>query len=327
MKIYLRIFLLLFLSLPSFCLENKIYSISVCTTSSKEEANRCKENISRISNLETFIQENPNKTYSSYLGNFNSYNEAKHQLNNSPAFIKKQKPFIKIIEKKIANENIQILDEKINEKMKQIDESIIKINKEIKESKNLDFLNYLEDMKKLNAIAISSIKPNPIILLNNNDSFENLIIQVDSSKNIMFLKGKNKDGKIIDIKTYKVSTAKTNIKKPQGIGSITSISLNPQWNPTDRTLKAFRQKGIILPSIVPFGHKLNYMGSAKINLTHKVDGQEVYRIHGTLSEDTIGTNESGGCIRMKNKEVVELVTLLNEFTNNKDFSKVKVILE
>ena len=62
-------------------------------------------------------------------------------------------------------------------------------------------------------------------------------------------------------------------------------------------LKAFKEKGINLPAVVPYGDKLNYMGAAKINLSHKVDGQEVYRIHGTLNENTIGTNESSGCIR------------------------------
>ena len=48
------------------------------------------------------------------------------------------------------------------------------------------------------------------------------------------------------------------------------------------------------------------MGAAKINLTHRINGKEVYRIHGTLDESTIGTNESSGCIRMKNNEVIEL---------------------
>ncbi|PUE64372.1 L,D-transpeptidase [Arcobacter caeni] len=143
----------------------------------------------------------------------------------------------------------------------------------------------------------------------------------------MFLKGKNSNGEIIDIKTYKVSTAKTTIKKPLGLGSITSISLNPQWNPTNKTLKAFREKGINLPSVVPFGDKQNYMGAAKINLSHRVNGQDVYRIHGTLSEDTIGTNESSGCIRMKNKEVVELATLLEKFSKTKSFNNISVVLE
>ncbi|MEZ4694547.1 MAG: hypothetical protein R2837_11305 [Aliarcobacter sp.] len=39
--------------------------------------------------------------------------------------------------------------------------------------------------------------------------------------------------------------------------------------------------------MVPPGHKYNFMGAAKINLTHKVDGKSTYRIHGTLNEKTI----------------------------------------
>ena len=97
MKIYFKILLFCFLWQPSFCLGNNIYSISVCTTSSKEDANRCKEEILKTSNLEAFIQENPNKSYSTYFGNFNSYNEASSTLNSSSNFIKKQKPFIKEI--------------------------------------------------------------------------------------------------------------------------------------------------------------------------------------------------------------------------------------
>ena len=56
------------------------------------------------------------------------------------------------------------------------------------------------------------------------DRFKIDSLKIDSLKNIMFLKGKNKDGKSIDIKSYVVSTAKTSIKKPQGTGTITSIS-------------------------------------------------------------------------------------------------------
>ena len=120
MKIYIRIFLLLFLSTPSFCFENKTYSISVCTTSSKEDANRCKENISKTSDLETFVQENPNKTYSAYLGNFDSYDEAKNVLNNSSDFVKKQKPFIKEIKNLQKVKIKKIFNKKNNHLMKRL---------------------------------------------------------------------------------------------------------------------------------------------------------------------------------------------------------------
>jgi len=427
---------LLFFLLFTFtnALEKETYSISVCTTSSKEDANRCKEDILKTSKLEAFILKNQKETYSTYLGVFTTYDEAKEILNNSSTFIKKQKPFIKKIEKNKKNEinlntqeNIKMVEveEKIrnvDEEIKKLDEKIIdmKIEKEkalseeqrkkandenlkLKEEKDKTLAEFqkiekekalfeeqrkksevenlkLKEEKDKTLAEIQKIEKEKSLAeaqkikddkekalfeeqrkksevenlklkeekdktlaefqkiekekalseelhnLNNLDNFEKLLIKVDSVKNIMFLKGKNSNGEIIDIKTYKVSTAKTTVKKPLGEGFITSISLNPQWNPTNKTLKAFKEKGINLPSIVPFGDKLNYMGAAKINLSHKVDGQEVYRIHGTLSENTIGTNESGGCIRMKNKDVFELATLLNQYASIKNLSSIKVIL-
>ncbi len=368
MKIYFIVFLFYIFVQPSFCLENKIYSISVCTTSSKEAANRCKENISKNTNIETFIQENLNKSYSTYLGKFTTYDETKKVLNNSSDFVKKQKPFIKIIknykEIEITAQNTQE-NKNVEKRILEIDKIINKIDKALEEVQKIEKEKNLSDeQRKRTEIEIQKeqeirkkieteaqkmkaeveekrIKEEQEVTekfrkekeennsqkINELNDFENLIIKVDSTKNIMLLKGKDIKGKITDIKTYKVSTAKNSIKKPLGIGSITSISLNPQWHPTDKTLKAFREKGINLPSVVPFGHKLNYMGAAKINLTHRVNGQEVYRIHGTISEETIGTYESSGCIRMKNKEVTELATLLENFSKAKSLNNISVILE
>lgn len=163
-------------------------------------------------------------------------------------------------------------------------------------------------------------------LLSETGAYKTLIIEVDSSKNMMFVKGQNSRG-ITNLRSYKVSTAKKDIKKPLGEGQITSIALNPVWYPTADTIANFKKKGIELPAKVPAGDKLNYMGSAKINLTHKVEGKETFRIHGTINEKTIGSYESSGCIRMKNKEVVQLVYLLNEFIDFRSMDDIKVVLK
>ena len=78
---------------------------------------------------------------------------------------------------------------------------------------------------------------------------------------------------------------------------------------------------------MPPGNRYNYMGAAKINLTHIVDGKNTFRIHGTLSENTIGTNESSGCIRMKNNEVIQLASLLDKFADLKNIDNIKVFLK
>lgn len=158
------------------------------------------------------------------------------------------------------------------------------------------------------------------------ENFEQILIEVDSVSNSMKVKAKI-DNEYKDIKTYRVSTAKKDTTKPLGIGNISKISLNPIWYPTQSTKISFKKRGIILPDVVPPGHKFNYMGAAKINLTHIVDGKSTYRIHGTLNEKTIGTNESAGCIRMKNDEVLQLATLLNKFANLKSMDDIKVVLK
>ncbi|MGJ0370866.1 L,D-transpeptidase [Aliarcobacter cryaerophilus] len=159
----------------------------------------------------------------------------------------------------------------------------------------------------------------------NLNNYDELIIKVDSKTNVMELFAKDGENEE-KIKSYIVSTGKDSIKKPLGVGRISQISLNPVWYPTQDTKKSFAKKGIILPNVVPPNHKYNYMGMAKLNLTHSVDGNTTYRIHGTLNEKTLGSNESAGCIRMRNNDVVELAILLEEFANIKTLNKIKVVL-
>ena len=94
------------------------------------------------------------------------------------------------------------------------------------------------------------------------EDFNSLIVEVDSKKNIMFLKGEE-DKKLTNIKSYKVSTARTNIKKPLGIGDITAISLEPIWYPTQKTLKAFRERQKILWKRAKTGQKKQKIESLK----------------------------------------------------------------
>lgn len=193
-------------------------------------------------------------------------------------------------------------------------------------------IKYLDELKTISAQLIDKFTPEiaPVRKVDNLFSeynyFDNLIIVVNSKNNTMTVTGKGR--KVVKLlKTYKVSTAKKDIKKPLGLGNVTSIALNPIWYPTQDTVESFKKRGIELPLVVPGGHKLNYMGSAKINLTHRVDGKDTYRIHGTLDEKTIGSYESSGCIRMKNDEVIQLVGILNEFIDFRSMADIKVILK
>ncbi len=156
--------------------------------------------------------------------------------------------------------------------------------------------------------------------------FDKILLSVDSKTHKMSLQG-ILEGKMVKLKEYKVSTAKKNAPKPLGEGGVTSISLHPHWYPTQDTIQHFKKsKNINRPPVVPYGHPYNYMGEAKINLTHEVEGKNVYRIHGTVNESTIGRDESGGCIRMKNSEVLELATMLQKYSDKKNIKNIRVIL-
>lgn len=158
------------------------------------------------------------------------------------------------------------------------------------------------------------------------NSADKVLITVNSITNRMVVKAFLAE-KTIYSKTYVVSTGKKSVKKPTGEGKISSIIFNPIWYPTDDTIKAFKAKGVVLPKEVPPNHPKNFLGPAKMNLTHKVDGKETYRIHGTLNERTIGSNESAGCIRMKNKEALELAKNIDNFAKQKNINNVVVVLK
>lgn len=219
----------------------------------------------------------------------------------------------------------QKIEYKVEEKIEQKIEP--KVEEEIRQISMKEFdeapkrVQTTEKTEKIEKVEVPKEKSFALI-----SDYEEIIIEVNSVTNNMNVKAKI-NNELKDIKTYRVSTGKNDIKKPFGTGKITQISLNPVWYPTEDTLRSFRKRGIYLPTMVPSGHKYNYMGAAKINLTHVVDGKNTFRIHGTLNENTIGTNESSGCIRMKNADVLQLASMLNQFSSIKSLDNVKVVLK
>lgn len=231
-------------------------------------------------------------------------------------------------EKRAVEEQERQLEKPIEEPKKKV----LLTNQIIEKTPNTQILDKIEnkvenkienkkEQKEIVEVVMNNPEDEPTIL-----NYEELIIEVNANTNLMTVNAKI-NNELKEIKEYVVSTAKKDVKRPFGEGKISKISLNPIWYPTQDTLKTFRKRGINLPSVVPPGHKYNYMGAAKINLTHIVDGKNTYRIHGTLSQKTIGTNESAGCIRMKNSDVLQLAALINDFSQSKSLNDVKVILK
>jgi lipoprotein-anchoring transpeptidase ErfK/SrfK len=83
----------------------------------------------------------------------------------------------------------------------------------------------------------------------------------------------------------------------EGVTPVSDKRVNPSWTPTP----AMMAENPRLPRWVPGGHPMNPLGVRALYL-----GSSAYRIHGTDAPWTIGTAVSKGCIRMYNKDVLDL---------------------
>jgi len=110
-------------------------------------------------------------------------------------------------------------------------------------------------------------------------------ILIDKSQNVLFLKN---DDDVI--KTYTVSTGENN-STPVGDFNITSKLVDPVWF----------NRGVIVPPESP----QNVLGSRWLGFD--LPG---YGIHGTIKPGSIGTQETAGCVRMHDKDVEELYSLI-----------------
>jgi hypothetical protein len=96
--------------------------------------------------------------------------------------------------------------------------------------------------------------------------------------------------------TYPVAVPKGDARW-QGVTSVTNKRVNPPWTPTPDMVRENPR----LPRWVPGGHPMNPLGIRAMYL-----GSSAYRIHGTDAPWTIGQAVSHGCIRMTNKDVLDL---------------------
>jgi lipoprotein-anchoring transpeptidase ErfK/SrfK len=78
----------------------------------------------------------------------------------------------------------------------------------------------------------------------------------------------------------------------------------PAWVPPPEMVERERKRGIILPARMEGGIR-NPLGARALYL-YRGDSDTGFRIHGTSEPWTIGLNVSSGCIRMLNKDVVDL---------------------
>lgn len=110
-------------------------------------------------------------------------------------------------------------------------------------------------------------------------------VVVNKSQNLLFLKS---NGEIV--KTYRVSTGKDNIT-PVGTFKIINKLVDPSWT----------HNGKLIPANSPE----NILGTRWLGFDIPS-----YGIHGTTQPESIGKQATAGCVRMLNKEVEELYSIL-----------------
>jgi len=134
---------------------------------------------------------------------------------------------------------------------------------------------------KSNALSSTVIRPGMKLKI----SKAKYSILVDKSQNILIL---SSDGEVF--KTYTVATGLNN-STPIGTYQIEEKIIDPTWHKAG--------------AVIPPGSPDNILGTRWLGLT-----LEHYGIHGTTDNSTLGQQITAGCVRMGNKDVEELYTIV-----------------
>jgi lipoprotein-anchoring transpeptidase ErfK/SrfK len=143
------------------------------------------------------------------------------------------------------------------------------------------------------------------------DTAVSYYVEISISRNLLTLYEKKSAEDKTPVAEYTVGTAVRGLNTyPLGLGTVTGIYFNPWWYPTLYSRQVFRARGVELPSAVPPGHPLNYMGPFKIALSHRTSKGAIYRIHGNNDPKRIGRRVTGGCFVMNNTDGLALARRL-----------------
>jgi lipoprotein-anchoring transpeptidase ErfK/SrfK len=163
-------------------------------------------------------------------------------------------------------------------------------------------------------------EPQPTNHANNQDTVTSgtagsYYVEISISRNLLTLYEKKGTEELTSIAEYTVGTAVRGLKTyPLGPGTVTGIYFNPWWYPTPYSRQVFLARGTQLPSAVPPGHPLNYMGPFKIALSHRTSKGAIYRIHGNNNPKRVGRRVTGGCFVMDNTDGLALANRIRAGT-------------
>jgi lipoprotein-anchoring transpeptidase ErfK/SrfK len=148
-----------------------------------------------------------------------------------------------------------------------------------------EYKTTVELIKKSNGIQEDRIYPGMKVRVWNAP----FAVLVDKSSNILLLKCNEEV-----LKTYTVSTGKNNCT-PVGTFKIIEKIVNPPWY----------KDGKVIPPTSPE----NILGTRWMGIE-----KEGYGIHGTTEPQSLGKQATAGCVRMENKDVEELYSIVPQGT-------------
>lgn len=150
--------------------------------------------------------------------------------------------------------------------------------------------NTIEYLQRANGLAPDALRPGDRLVYMTGE----FSIDVDLSEFTLTLLH---DG--VFFKQYKVGVGREE-RTPPGQYTIGPKIMNPDW---DR-----RKQGL---GIIPYGDPRNQLGVCWMTLEPAGPGlPRDLGIHGTSNPETVGTNASAGCVRMRNNEVMELYAFI-----------------
>ncbi len=111
------------------------------------------------------------------------------------------------------------------------------------------------------------------------------------------------------VKTYGIAVGRVGYESPAGLFLINSRAKCPEWLVPDSEWAI--EAGLTPGTIVPGCRKENPLKMRWLGVT---DPKEGVGIHGTSDEESIGTQASHGCFRMRVRDVVELFDQVKLYT-------------
>ncbi len=112
------------------------------------------------------------------------------------------------------------------------------------------------------------------------------------------------------VKEFEVGSGKVATPTYPGVYEVKDKFRNPDWTRPDGT-------------VVPYGSPDNELGEAWIPITTP-EHPTGYGIHGTIKPETVGTDCSNGCVRLRNPEAIEMVDWVR--TSRGEGAATKVII-